>query len=192
LPSCLVLRWAVELSLTNSINMGHWYMHNFTRNLHLLYRTEKALAKAKLRLSTRKMILSVGVAVTVLFSIAMLNVAGYFSLEESAGKAIAALIVAAADLLIAIVLMVIANILQAAPEEQMVREVRDLAISEIEAEAAGVQKQLFQIQEDISGMRQTLVGFTRHPINALTSGAIGPAVSILTKAIRAKNSADSK
>jgi hypothetical protein len=167
-------------------------MHNFTRNLHLLFRTEKALAKAKLRLSTRKMVLAVGVGVTVLFSIAMLNVAGYFALEDNVGKATAALLVAAADLLVAGVLLVITNTLHAAPEEQMVREVRDLAIAEIEAEAANVQKHLLQIQEDVRSMRHTLVGFTRHPINALTSGAIVPAVSILTKAILAKNSSDKK
>lgn len=167
-------------------------MHNFTRNLHLFFRTEKALAKAKLRLSTRKIILTVGVAVTVLISIAMLNVAGYFSLEDNVGKALAALIIAAANLLVTCVLLVIKNNLHAAPEEQMVREVRDLAISEIEAEAAIVQKQLLQIQEDVRSMRNTLVGFTRHPFNALTSGAMVPAVSILTKAIRAKKSSEKK
>jgi hypothetical protein len=167
-------------------------MHNFTRNIHLLFRTEKTLAKAKLRLSTRKMFLTVGVGVTILFSIAMLNAAGYLVLEDNVGKAPAALLVAAANLLIACVLLFITNTLHAAPEEQMVREVRDLAIAEIEAEAVIVQKRILQIQEDVRSMRNTLVGFTRHPLNALTSGAIVPAVSILTKAILAKNTSDKK
>jgi hypothetical protein len=167
-------------------------MHNLTRNLHLFFRTEKALAKAKLRLTTRKMILTVSLGVTVLFSIAMLNAAGYFALEDNVGKAVAALLVAVANLVIAGVLLVTKNTLHAAPEEQMVREVRDLAIAEIEAEAAIVQKQLLQIQEDVRSMRDTLVGFTRHPFNSLASGAIVPAVSIITKAIRAKYSSDTK
>ena len=123
-------------------------MSAMTRNLQLLWRSERVLTEARIKLTTRKLILGVVAGIACLFAWGMLNIAGYFALEPLAGKAWSAFIVGAIDIVIAALLFAFAQNLQPAPEEDMVREVRDMALGEIGTEVDEVQTKLLQLRDE--------------------------------------------
>ena len=157
-----------------------------TRNLQLFWRAERVLAEARIKLTTKKLILGVVAGIACLFAWGMLNIAGYFALEPSAGKAGAALIVGLIDVVIAGLLVAVAQALQPGPEEDMVREVRDMAVGEIGAEVEDVQQKLLQLRDDVEGVRTSITEFMQRPLDALSPALIGPALMAVTKLIKAK------
>jgi len=161
-------------------------MSTMTRNLQLFWRAERVLAEARIKLTTKKLILGVVAGIACLFAWGMLNIAGYFALEPSAGKAGAALIVGLIDVVIAGLLVAVAQALQPGPEEDMVREVRDMAVGEIGAEVEDVQQKLLQLRDDVEGVRTSITEFMQRPLDALSPAVIGPALMAVTKLIKAK------
>ena len=161
-------------------------MSTMTRNLQLLWRAERVLTEARIKLTTRKLILGVIAGIACLFAWGMLNIAGYFALEPSVGKAWAAFIVGMIDVVMAGLLVAVAQALQPGPEEDMVREVRDMAVGEIGAEVEDVQQKLLQLRDDVEGVRTSITQFMQRPLDALSPSVIGPALMAVTKLIKAK------
>ena len=161
-------------------------MSTMTRNLQLLWRAERVLTEARIKLTTRKLILGVIAGIACLFAGGMLNIAGYFALEPSVGKAWAAFIVGMIDVVMAGLLVAVAQALQPGPEEDMVREVRDMAVGEIGAEVEDVQQKLLQLRDDVEGVRTSITQFMQRPLDALSPSVIGPALMAVTKLIKAK------
>ena len=161
-------------------------MSAITRNIQLLWRTERVLAEARLKLATRKLILGVVAGIACLFAWGMLNIAGFFALEPIVDKGWAAFIIGAIDILIAVLLGTFAQNLAPAPEEDMVREVRDLALDQIGAEVEDVQTKLVQMRDDIEGVHANITQFVNRPMDILSPAMIGPALMAITKLLKAK------
>ena len=121
-------------------------MNSLTRNLNILWRSERLLAEAEWRRSSRQITILVLAGVFGLLALIMLNVAGFYWLATTYGTAQAALAVAAADIVIAAILAVSAQSLKTAPETDMIREFRDSALAEIETEAEAFQTHLPRAQ----------------------------------------------
>jgi hypothetical protein len=160
-------------------------MSRATRNLQLLWRSEHVLAEAKLKLLSRKLALQVVAGIACLLGLGMFNVAGYFALATPLGTASAALIIGLVDVLIAGLLGMIAHGLQLSAEENMVREIRDSAISEIGAEVDDFQQRLLQLGSDIETVRTTVAGLVQRPLDTLLPGLIVPALTAVTKLAKA-------
>lgn len=163
-------------------------MNNITRNLHLLWRAERVLAESRLKLITRKLILGVIAGIAGLFAWGMLNIAAYFALEPVTGKAWAACIVGIADVVIAVILIAFAQGLQSAPEENMVVEVRDMALAEIGVEVDDVQQKLLQVRDDVEGVRENIAAFVQRPLDVFSPALVGPILTTITKLLKAKKS----
>lgn len=163
-------------------------MNRITRNLQLLWRSERVLAEAKLKLSSRKLILVVAAGIAFLFALCMLNVAGYLALASEVTKPLAALIVALVNLLLAGLLLAVAHGLRPAPEEEMVQEVRDIALGELGAEMDAVQAKLLKLSDDVDGVRASINKFVQRPLDALSPAVIVPALAALTKLARSRKS----
>jgi len=163
-------------------------MKNITRNLHLLWRTERILAEARLKLLTRKLILGIIAGIAGLFAWGMLNIATYFALEPAMGKAWAACIVGISGVVIAAILIAFAQGLQSAPEEDMVVEVRNMALAEIEGEVDDVQQKLLQVRDDVEGVRENIAAFVNRPSDIFSPALIGPILTTIMKLLKAKKS----
>ncbi len=159
-------------------------MNAMSRNLQLLFRSERVLTEARIKLTTRKLILGVVAGIAGLFAWGMLNIAAYFALEPVTGKAWAAAIAGGVDIAIAAILVAIAQNLQPAPEEDMVREVRDMALGEIGNEVENVQARLMQLRDDVVGVRTSISQFVNRPLDALSPALIGPALAAVTKLVK--------
>lgn len=159
-------------------------MSTIQRNLQLLWRTERILAEARLKLTSRKLILAVGAGIAVLFALGMFNLAGLFALEPSLGLAGAAALVGFINIVAAGLILAIAQGLRPAEEEDMVREVRDLAIGEIGGEIEEVQSAFAQLRGDIEGMRKSISGFIKRPADAISPAMIGAGLSAVSKLVK--------
>ncbi|MDF2371062.1 MAG: hypothetical protein P1V21_09740 [Rhizobiaceae bacterium] len=162
-------------------------MSHLKRNLQLLWRAERVLTEARIKLTTRKLILATVAAISCLFAWGMLNVAGYFALEPLLGKALAALVVGLSDIVLALVFLMVAHGLRPAPEEAMVAEVRDIALGEIGAEVEDVQNKLMLMRDEVAKLSTSITTLVHKPMDVLSPALIGPVVIALTKLIRAKS-----
>lgn len=161
-------------------------MSRVRRNLQLLWRSERVMAEARLKLISRKLVLAVIAGIACLIAVSMLNLAAYLALITVVSKPLAALIVAVINLVIAGLLVAIAQGLQPGPEEEMLREVRDIALGDLGSEVDDVQAQLLRLREDVEGVRASVTQFVQRPLDALSPTMIMPALSAIAKFAKSK------
>ena len=161
-------------------------MSRVRRNLQLLWRSERVMAEARLKLISRKLVLAVIAGIACLIAVSMLNLAAYLALITVVSKPLAALIVAVINLVIAGLMVAIAQGLQPGPEEEMLREVRDIALGDLGSEVDDVQAQLLRLREDVEGVRASITQFVQRPLDALSPTMIMPALSAIAKFAKSK------
>ena len=159
-------------------------MSTVTRNLKLLWRSEQILADAKIGLLTRKLVLGIIAGIACLFALGMFNIAMFFAFETEVGRAWAGLIVSGLNVVAAIVLALIAQNLKPAPEEEMVREVRDIALAELGSEVEDVQAKLHQLRDDVQSARDGITKFVNRPMDVFSPSVIGAAVTTISKLVK--------
>ena len=159
-------------------------MSTIKRNLQLLWRSERILAEARLKLTSRKLTLAVGAGIAGLFAVGMFNLAALFALEPSVGIAAAAALVGFINIIVAGLFLVVAQALRPAEEEAMVREVRDMAIGEIGGEIEEVQAAFTSLRRDVEGLRTNIRGLVRNPADALSPAMILSTLSAISRLVK--------
>ena len=159
-------------------------MSTIKRNLQLLWRSEKILAEARLKLTSRKLTLAVAAGIAGLFAIGMFNLAALFALMPSVGVAGAAALVGFINVLVAGLFLAIAQGLRPAEEEDMVREVRDMAIGELGGEIEEVQAAFAGLRSDVEGLRNNIRGLVRNPAEALSPAMILSTLSAISRLVK--------
>ena len=128
-------------------------MERLIRNLHVLWRAESLIAGLKVRRASRRGMLLIWACLVGLFGVAMLNVAGFLALQPGLGAVGAALLVAAADFLLAVLTIVAARTVQADPELDLAVEAREIALEELAAEFAVIQAEIRGAREDFASIK---------------------------------------
>jgi hypothetical protein len=162
-------------------------MEETIMKLRILARAELTL----LRINTRRMALRAGfVAVAlglVLLTVVMLNIGAYELLAEGSSRSTAAFTIAAANGVLALVLTLVARSIRAGPEEEMVREIREMAMTELAADADAVQHEFAKLGEDVKRIRAGLSSFTGGGGTNLGTAALanlGPVIGFLIDALK--------
>jgi hypothetical protein len=130
-------------------------------------------------MQARKIQFSAIAGLITLFALIMLSLAGFFALVPLWGQAFAALGVAGADLVLAGALVAYARSLQPPAETDMVREVRDMAMSDIKYEVA-------QAEQELVALKDAVQKIIQHPMDALLPTAIAPLLSAVVRGLRSK------
>jgi hypothetical protein len=155
--------------------------------LRVLTRAEMTLAKANARrMAARTRLYAIALGM-VLLTVVMINVAAYEYLSTLKGEAIAALLVALANGVLAVLVLFAASRIQAGPEEEMVKEIRELALSELSADAEGVKQRFAQIGADVERIRSgfsSVSGLFGSGQSGL--GSLGPLLGMLTSMLKKK------
>lgn len=105
-----------------------------------------------------------------IFGLIMLSLAVFFVLAPYWGQALAALTVGGIDLVLAVVLVIYAGSLKPTGETEMVKEVRNMALSDIEEEIALAETEFVAPKDDVHK-------FIRNPLDTLLPVAIAPLLS---------------
>ncbi len=148
------------------------------QKLRILARAELALARIKMQRTGFQVALFAVAALFLFSSLILLNLAGYNALVPRFGAAVAALLVAAANMTLAGVAITIA--LKARPgsaNEKAAREIRDMASEEINKDFDEVRDEIQRISDEIEGVRAGL-GSVRKAVPTGVRSVIGFADSV--------------
>lgn len=143
---------------------------NIARNLRALWRAEKIIADIRLRHLLVNLGLKAFAALIAAFGLLMLELAAYFALVHVWTAIVSAAALGAFNFLVAAALLVVAARQPATRELDLANEVHGAAISNLQAEAQGL---------------QSLVGgMLRHPLEGILPSLIVPLVSIAVRSLR--------
>ena len=161
-------------------------MDNLVRNLKIVWRTEAIIAENRARLVSRQIGLMAFAGLISVFGLAMLDVSAFYELQPRIGPSLAALIVAAANFVIALVLFLYAASVKEGPEIVPAREVRDMALKELETEASAAQAEISKLRDEIKGVAEGARSFAKDPFGTLAPQLLMPLVAAAVKALRSK------
>ena len=153
-------------------------MNRVIRSARILWRAESMLGSLRLAGMLKKAGLFAVAALVGVFGIVMLDLAAFFALAPEWGQSGAALIVAAGDFLLAGVIVFISQRVGPGAETQMLTEVRDMALEDLEAEAAGLETAWVHA-------RREFLDRVRHPLATLAPGVLMPLLKSLLAGLRA-------
>ena len=151
--------------------------------LQILARSEMALLRIQAKRNAVRTASYVFALVFILLALAMLNFAGYQALVETRSPAIAALLVAAVDVVVAVIVVLMSRGSgRNEDQEKVVRDIRDLAYNELSADFDEAKAKVAQVTEDVKRIRS---GFS-----AVTGGSGGiannlaPLLGLLISALK--------
>ena len=128
-------------------------MHELIMKLRILARAEITLARINARRVANRAILYAIAIGLVLLAVVMVNIGAYQLLAETVSNATAAFLVAAGNGVLAAFLLFAARPSQPGPEEQMVREIREMALTEVTADIDEMKADFAQLGTDVRRIR---------------------------------------
>lgn len=162
-------------------------MHEIIMKLRILARAEITLARINAkRLANRAILYAIAIGL-VLLAVVMINVGAYQLLAETYNNAIAAFLVAAGNGVLAALLLFAARQFQPGPEEQIVREIREMALAEVTADVDEIKADFARLGADVNRIR---TGFS-----ALGSGgsigigliSLAPVIATIIEAVKQRS-----
>jgi hypothetical protein len=155
-------------------------MDHFIRSLKVFWRSERLIGKNELQLLTKKTLLNALAGLVGLFGLVMLSLSIFFSLVPYIGNALAALTVAGTDVVLAGILLVYSGSLKPTSEVAMVKEMRDIAMSDMENELKKAEGELVALRNDA---RKVI----RNPLDALMPIVISPLLGAVAKGLQSSS-----
>ncbi len=151
-------------------------MEHLVRSLKLAWRSERILKQNDFQLAMKKIQFNALAGLVALFGLVMLSLAVFFALVPYWGQALSALTVGSIDLVLAIVLIAYAGSLKPPAEVEIVKEVRDMALGDVEEELALAEAELISLKDEVHR-------FVRNPLDTLLPVAIGPLIGAVTRGL---------
>ncbi|MEJ2328420.1 MAG: phage holin family protein [Gammaproteobacteria bacterium] len=155
-------------------------MERFVHSLRILWRTDRLLTQNEIRLLSKKLQLNAVAALVALFGLAMLSLAMFFGLVPYWGESLAALAVGGVDILIAALLIGYARSIKPAPEVEMIREMREVALNDLKDEVALAEAEFVALKDELRS-------FLRNPVETILPAAIGPLLVAITRALKSRS-----
>ena len=147
-------------------------MSRISRNISIILRTERMIATRHLTVLRNQSGLVAYAALIAVVGLVMLNVALFYFLAETVSSAMAAFLVAVINFVIAAVILFIASRMNAEHGLEGVTELRDMAISDIEADIEAAAEEARDVAENVRQL-------ARDPVGSTLPSLIGPLISAL-------------
>jgi hypothetical protein len=153
--------------------------------LRILTRAEVTLARVHSRVFARRLLLAAVALGALVLAVGMLNLGAYEMLSIRLGDGPAAFVVSAANGAFAMLLLYIASRMKPGPEEQMIHEIRDLALAELSAETETIKSNIGQVVSDIEQIQHNVASFASTASAGI--GSLGPIVGLAVDALKRRN-----
>lgn len=152
-------------------------MNRISRNISIIMRAERLIAQRHLAILRRQTGLMAAAGLVAGLGIIMLNMAGYLGLTDVMPKPLAALIVAAVNLVLAGILASMAGNANFEAETAPVAEVRDLAMEDLEAE---FQVAVGEAKAAVDGIKR----MASDPLGMIVPGVAGAVAKAVVKNLK--------
>lgn len=153
--------------------------------LRILAKAETTLLKAHARRAAARGRLYAMALGLLLLTVIMVNLAAYQYLSESMSEAAAALIIAGVNGALAVIMLVYASRIKAGPEEDMVQDIREMAMAELSTDLELVKDDFNQAVADLENIKSGVsraLGMFR---GGGSSGAsLGPVLGLITSMLK--------
>lgn len=155
-------------------------MNEFVMKVRILLRAEMTLFKADSQRRANKALLAAISIGCVFVALIFVNIGLFFMLTESEIDARAAFVLAGCNLALALVPFLFRRQSRPGPEEQMVREIREMAATEVSKDVDALTQELADVSASINQVRSGISSFSSGGMSALAPG-IGLVVDLLKK-----------
>jgi len=159
---------------------------NIVRDLQVLGKADSLIGRIWLNVMVRRFGLFALAGLVAVFGLGMANVAGFYGLQQSWGPVWAAAIIAGADLVIALIIVLLGRGVRPGPEIELAFDVRKMALEAIQADARGLKDTVDSLGQQIRQTKDTIAGFVQHPLSAATDQLLVPAVLSILRGLRSK------
>ncbi len=154
-------------------------MNELIVKLRILARAEVTLFKADAQRRTDMAILAAISAGCIFVALIFVNVGVFFSLTDSDIDSRAAFILAAANGALAIVPFLFRRQSKPGPEEQMVREIREMAADEVSKDISSISEEIASVGAGIKQIKSGISSFSGGGGMGGALGALGPALPLV-------------
>lgn len=127
-------------------------MNRISRNLAVVYKTERLIARRRLAVVQKQTVMMGLAGVFALVGLVLANAALYLLFERWISPAAAAAILALANVILAFLLVRMANRMTVDDEIAPALEVRDLALAELEAEVEDATQEVRQVVDSVKSL----------------------------------------
>jgi Putative Actinobacterial Holin-X, holin superfamily III len=160
---------------------------NLVRDLQVLVKADSLIGRIWLNVVARRFGLFALAGLVAVFGLGMANVAGFYGLQEYWGPVWAAAIIAVADLVIALAIVLLGRSVQPGPEIELAFEVRKMAIEAIQTDSRDIKDTVDSLGQRIRQTTDTVAGFVQRPFDTAAERLLVPAALSLLRGLRSKN-----
>jgi hypothetical protein len=153
--------------------------------LRILAKAELALAQLHGRVLVNRLLLAVLAVGALVLAIGMVNVGLFELLETRYGSAPAAFLVALVNAIVAALLLIKSARMEPGTDEQLVHEIRDMALAELSTEAESFKEGVAEVTGDIERIQKSLHALTDNATAGLA--ALGPLLGLGLEALRGRS-----
>jgi hypothetical protein len=166
-------------------------MNEIMLKLRIWARAETTLAKITAR-RTGQRFTTVAIAIGLaLLTVGMLNLGTFELLTETQGRAKAAYYLAAGNGLLAILLVLAAQRIKPGPEEQLVQEIREMALVELQTDADQVKDEFSRLTGHVKKIENAVSGLTGSGSTLTKLSSVAPVVELAVQALKQRHSGKS-
>ncbi len=159
---------------------------HLVRDLQVLRKADFLIAKIWLGVLLRRSGLVAFAGLIAVFGLGMANVAAFYALQDAVGSVWAAAIVAIADFVIAVIVLVVASNSRPGPEIDLAFDVRKMAIDSIQTDALALKQEFDALGQEIRAVKANIVGFAHNPLDVAAQKLLVPAALSFIKGMRSK------
>jgi len=150
--------------------------------MRILAHAEYTLARVNMRRLANRAILTAIAVGLILLVLVLVNVGAYALLAESYGYAKAAFVLAVGNGVLAALVLFVAGQSKPGPEEEMVREIREMTLAELSADAEGIKTGFANLVGDVKGIQSRIAALGGGLGAGLSS--LGPLIGLLVEALK--------
>lgn len=161
---------------------------NLIRDFQVLRRADFLIGKIWLGVIIRKIGLFAIAGVITAFGVGMADLTSFYALQAPVGPAWASAIVAAAELVLAAIVVLVARTSKPGPEIELALDVRRMAIEAIQADARDLKTAVDAMGQEVRDAKQAIVGVLQHPLDAAAQKLLIPAALSVIRGLRGKKS----
>ena len=159
---------------------------NIVRDLQVLGKADSLIGRIWLDVTARRFGLLALAGLVAVFGLGMANVAAFYGLQQYWGPVWAAAIVAVADLIISLIIVLLGTSIRPGVELDLATDVRKMAIEAIQADSQDIKGTVDSLGQQIRQTRDTVAGFAQRPLNTAAEQLLVPAVLSIVKGLRSK------
>jgi len=156
------------------------------RDFHLLQKADFLIGRIWLNVLVRRLGLFAFAALIAVFGLGMANVAGFYALQTPLGAVWAAAIIAAVDLLIAAIVLLIGSNARPGPEIEVALDVRKMAVDAIQADTQDLKLAVESVGREINNVKESLTQLMNNPLDAAAQKFLIPAALAILRGMRSK------